>query len=148
MVADKERREVAKALREANFYMSYRSKRDMWDELRRIVGEYNDQPFGGVYTFARLADLIDQEQGGTCAECAEFDRASKITPRRAFHGHTEADATACDDFKPMKCDRDALLELADEMQISGANSLDDDDWCKGLLYEYAARIREALGVEK
>lgn len=45
-------------------------------------------------------------------------------------------------------DVDALLELADEMQISGANSLDDEDWCKGLLYEYAARIREALGVSK
>lgn len=61
MVTDNERREVAKALREANFYMSYRSKRDMWDELRRIIGEYNDRPFGGVYTFARLADLIDPD---------------------------------------------------------------------------------------
>ena len=45
------------------------------------------------------------------------------------------------------CDRDALLELADEMEIDGAGALDDDDWCKPLLVEYAQRIRKALGVD-
>lgn len=44
-----------------------------------------------------------------------------------------------------KCDRDALLALADEMEIDGAGALDDGDWCKPLLVEYARRIREALG---
>lgn len=44
------------------------------------------------------------------------------------------------------CDRDTLLALADEMQCDGADAMDDDDWCKPLLYEYAARIRESLGV--
>ena len=43
-------------------------------------------------------------------------------------------------------DREALLALADEMEIDGAGSLDDGDWCKPLLEEYARRIREALGV--
>lgn len=45
------------------------------------------------------------------------------------------------------CDRDALLALADEMERDGAGALDDGDWCKPLLIEYARRIREALGME-
>ena len=45
-------------------------------------------------------------------------------------------------------DREALLALADEMQFDGAGALDDEDWCKPLLVEYAHRIREALGHEK
>ena len=44
------------------------------------------------------------------------------------------------------CDRDALLALADEMEFDGAGALDDEDWCKPLLVEYARRIRDALGV--
>lgn len=52
----------------------------------------------------------------------------------------------CDAYAPM-VDVDALLKLADEIQMDGADSLDDEDWCKGLLYEYAHRIREALGVQ-
>ena len=46
----------------------------------------------------------------------------------------------------MRIDRDALLALAEEMEIDGAGALDDEDWCKPLLVEYASRIREALGV--
>ena len=45
------------------------------------------------------------------------------------------------------CDRDALLALADEMEFDGAGALDDGDWCKPLLVEYARRIREACGEE-
>lgn len=44
-------------------------------------------------------------------------------------------------------DRDALLALAEEMEFDGAGALDDEDWCKPLLVEYAHRIREALGVD-
>lgn len=44
-----------------------------------------------------------------------------------------------------KCDREALLALADEMEFDGAGALDDEDWCKPLLVEYARRIREACG---
>ena len=44
------------------------------------------------------------------------------------------------------CDRDALFALADEMEIDGAGALDDGDWCKPLLVEYARRIREAIGA--
>ena len=55
--------------------------------------------------------------------------------------------TADVEFLPhLTCDRDALLALADEMEFDGAGALDDEDWCKPLLVEYARRIREALGV--
>ena len=42
-------------------------------------------------------------------------------------------------------DVDALLTLADEIEFDGAEALDDEDWCKPLLVEYARRIREACG---
>ena len=48
----------------------------------------------------------------------------------------------------MRIDCDVLLTLADEMEIDGAGALDDGDWCKPLLVEYASRIREALGAER
>lgn len=51
----------------------------------------------------------------------------------------------CAEYEPMP-DVRALLALADEMQCDGADAMDDDEWCKPLLYEYAARIREYLGV--
>lgn len=78
MATDDERSEVARRLRGLNFRMSYRSKRDMWDELRRVVGEYDDRPFGGVYTFARLADLIEPNRGsgGRTILCAHCESAS------------------------------------------------------------------------
>lgn len=44
------------------------------------------------------------------------------------------------------CDREALLALADEIEMDGAGALDDEDWCKPLLEEYARRIRETCGV--
>ena len=52
----------------------------------------------------------------------------------------------CAEYEPMP-DVRALLALADEIERDGAGALDDDDWCKGLLVEYARRIREALGVD-
>lgn len=55
------------------------------------------------------------------------------------------------DFVPKPiCDRDALLELADEMQgyADGAASGDGFPYVNaGSLWSYADRIREALGVE-
>ena len=92
-MTDDDRREVARRLRELNFNMSYRSKRDMWDELRRVVSEYNDRPFGGVYTFARLADLIEPNEppynlytlyeavfhrSPRCWECIEDDEVDEL----------------------------------------------------------------------
>lgn len=47
-----------------------------------------------------------------------------------------------DEYRSME----ALLALADEMEFDGAGALDDGDWCKPLLVEYARRIREALGL--
>lgn len=51
---------------------------------------------------------------------------------------------ACVSYEPMP-DVKALLALADEMEFDGAGALDDEDWCKPLLVEYARRIREACG---
>lgn len=45
-----------------------------------------------------------------------------------------------------RIDRDALLALADEIEFDGGGALDDGDWCKPLLIEYARRIREAVGA--
>ena len=58
----------------------------------------------------------------------------------------EPDPTSSD--KAPTFDREALLALADEMEFDGAGALDDEDWCKPLLVEYARRIREACGVER
>ena len=71
-----------------------------------------------------------------------------------FEGTDELFARLADLIEPApkrseaapKCDRGALLALADEMEIDGAGALDDGDWCKPLLVEYARRIREACGV--
>ncbi len=58
----------------------------------------------------------------------------------------EGDGTAEGEPLPPIVDREALLALAEEIEIDGAGALDDGDWCKPLLVEYAHRIREACGV--
>lgn len=80
------------------------------------------------------------------AECEHIEAC-----RMAYGG--EGCKPACDLDLPChlyepKVDRDALLKLADEIELDGAGSLDDGDWCKPLLVEYARRIRDALGVER
>ena len=56
-----------------------------------------------------------------------------------------ADGIQRDAYEPMP-DAGALLALADEMELDGAGAMDDEDWFKPLLVEYARRIREALGA--
>ena len=71
------------------------------------------------------------------AECRFFPWCSYIED----HGCTK---DSCRRHQPMP-DVDALLTLADEIEFDGAEALDDEDWCKPLLVEYARRIREACG---
>lgn len=126
MATDDERREVARRLRE---YASWDGEEDClvdcadWGErVLNLLGCGDTE--GECY--AALADLIEP-------------------PRQCPYYHSDRHhCSAYDDV----VDRDALLALADEMEIDGAGALDDEDWCKPLLVEYANRIREALGVEK
>ena len=74
-------------------------------------------------------------------DCKELARAPE------WDGHTPEQAISRIASLRPPCDRDALLTLADEIELDGAGSLDDDDWCKPLLVEYAQRIREALEVD-
>ena len=77
---------------------------------------------GGAHLFARLADLIDPD--------------------------TTTDTTKSPDVTT-KCDREALLALAGEMQgyADGAASADGYPYVNaGELWSYADRIREACGV--
>ena len=127
MVTDDERRSVAEMLRGLNFSMSYRSKRDMWDGLRRVVGEYDDRPFGGVYTFARLADLIEPDHVGDSNKMVDRDALL------ALASGLEADA-------------DRILRAARNARFGGGPRMGE---AKHDAYEWrsiARRIREALGV--
>lgn len=65
------------------------------------------------------------------------------TDRRDVAPDTTTDTTKTPDVTT-KCDREALLALADELEGEGL-----DGWASGPLNvgEYARRIREALGVE-
>ena len=129
LITDKERREVARKLRAGAEYLPNDMYSDDLElELAKTVCKY-DTPSVDVL-FNRLADLIEPsipsdpgEAGLACVDA--FIRE-----------HTEK-----------QVDRDALLALADEIEIDGAGALDDGDWCKPLLVEYARRIREALGVQ-
>ena len=69
------------------------------------------------------------------------------TKKGAKEHYAEVANRLADLIEP-SCDREALLALADEMEFDGAGALDDGDWCKPPLVEYARRIREALGVER
>lgn len=154
MITDEERCEVARRLR----YMRLKPWDDTACEIASCAGIVccNSECHGSDETpecaralCDRLADLIEPgEPKGVCGECGHFNRSDRFLPCDAFHGITAADVGACEDFEPRKVDRDALLALADEIEFDGAGALDDGDWCKPLLIEYAHRIREALGVER
>ena len=121
-MSDDERREVAERLRELNGNVSH---------VRRV---YEDEGFSIL-----CDDQADYYQ--ICHAVAGYLPAEHMHPC----DYEELHARLADLIEP-SCDRDALLALADEMEIDGAGALDDGDWCKPLLVEYARRIREALGV--
>lgn len=77
MVTNDERRRVAASLRKLNFTIAGASKRDSWDTVRRAIGTYDERPFAGCVTFARLADLIDPDE-------RQFRDATKTVDRDAL----------------------------------------------------------------
>ena len=134
MISNEERREVARRLRE---YAS-------WDEDGGLVecAEFGESVLDLLdgeterECFNALADLI--EPGEPKVKCvAEVKIDSEQLEKLVYDAEVELTGI----------DRDALLKLADEIELDGAGSLDDDDWCKPLLVEYAQRIRKALGVD-
>lgn len=126
MPTDTERREVARSLREIPDSMTYSA-----DRIGKTVLEMFS-PNGvfhgnGRRAFNRLADLIEPsipmdpgEAGLACVDA--FIRE-----------HTE---------KPV--DRDALMELADEMEN---NTWYETGFDRQIAVRFARRIREALGME-
>ena len=149
MTTDDNRREVARKLRAGAEYLPNDMYSDDLElELAKTVCEY-DTPSVDVL-FNRLADLIEPNIPADPGEAglASVDgfiremRHSTEEERGEYSAMLEKMSVA---LYPV--DRDALLALADEMEIDGAGALDDDDWCKPLLVEYAQRIRKALGVE-
>lgn len=119
MLADTERREAARRLREVQADVIPGTKTEVHPIAGRIVGVacgYDLPDFQGL--LGRLADLIDPD-------CEE--------------GRYEGVHTA----RPV--DRDALLALADEMERRAPYAL-HGGW-RDSLRDYARRIREALGVE-
>ena len=152
-MADDERREVARRLREIRPCKSGHIK---WWEIARALGLKQPAGWFGWEKFEpdstnRLADLIEPTDGfdldtvqRVCFECMEGCDEPEWTLYTTIH---DAIARYKRGESGLTCDRDALLALADEMELDGAGALDDGDWCKPLLIEYARRIREALGME-
>lgn len=103
----------------------------------------------------RLRELrLDPWDDAACeiAQCAGI-----VCCNSECHGSNEtpectmALASQLADLIEPTCDRDALLELAEEMRgyADGAASGDGFPYVNaGSLWSYADRIREALGVEK
>ena len=126
MVTNDERREVARKLRAA--------KRPSLMVLLDVLG------VGGDGAFARLADLIEPSE--TKVKCVAEVKVDGEQLEKLVHEAVVEYAGV---------DRDALLELADEMdhpirqavwnQTSGVRR-------EHIMAEYARRIRKALGVSK
>ena len=119
MITDDERREVAARLRGLDYSDLQESLICAYLDALGIKG-YEDW----IGIAHRLADLIEPP-----TQCP----------------HYRSDRHYCSIHDIPAIDRDALLALADEIEMDGAGALDDEDWCKPLLEEYARRIREACG---
>lgn len=120
MTTDDEKRRVAKKLRE---YASWDGEEDClvdcadWGERVLNLLDCGDTE-GECY--AALADLIDPD-------------IYPDNPDKTRQGLSEP------------CDRDALLALADEMDVDAGCHAYVEDY---VVYDYARRIRKALGVEQ
>ena len=128
MPTDDERRKVARRLRKAIgltefaevLGFNWTDDSDwVWNDVSNLVADFIEPSEQKVRCVAEVK--IDGEQ----LEKLVHDAAVELTG----------------------IDREALLALADEIELDGAGSLEDDDWCKPLLVEYAQRIREALEVD-
>lgn len=137
MIDDEERREIATRLRELCDYSTA-------ETIVRICLELDDRELMNRVTRRmsdRIADLIDPDTRGQCPKsCPEM---SGIDP------------------DTRKCDRDALLELADEMEAQADTGMClVSRTCHGCaadnpggsceresMMEASRRIRDALGVK-
>ena len=117
MTTDSERREVARRLREMGEELG--SSVLLWYYIAKILGVRTATD--GKTACGMLADLIEPS-GHECVpgEC----------PLNVRHDND-------------RIDRDALLELADEIEDSDVTYLVSTQY---VLDSYASRIREALGV--
>ena len=128
MIDDSERREIARKLRKCTPPTSYRQSQGggwahLCDMALAVGFKREDNPT--AWEFAqRLADLIEP-------------------PTQCPYYHSERHyCSVHEDLQVI--DRDALLELADELEGEGLAG-----WasCPTHVVEYAHRIRKALGVE-
>lgn len=143
MVNDDDRRDVAARLRKAIGL----------HEFAEVLG-FNwtdDSDWAWKDVSNLVADLIEPSKPeGTCGNCRHFIK-DRFMPCDAARGYTEADVSACEDFSPLSCDRDALLEIAQAMDSRGKCTSEEnggdgevDAWW---LRQYAHLIRETLGVD-
>ena len=132
MTTNEERREVARRLRALR--SGWSSGECYYTIIHELELPDTSREDGGAALYARLADLIDP--GTTSDTTTDTTNSPELTT---------------------KCDRDALLALADEMkrmpqcELCPAEIVDCSEYPDGcpdsLLDYYARRIREALGVE-
>ena len=125
MVSDDERREVARRLRDLARDVDEVSDFD----LARTLGLEATSRYGyDSGDVLRLADLIEPSESGQNRDRNQ-DSVQKESPIVQIEH---------------ECDRDALLEIADEMdfEVAHAGSDVESGWVVGI----ADRIREALGV--
>ena len=156
MPTDDERRDVARRLRELDD-----SELQVYDmtyfAIQRAVGGEGDQYPDGRELADRLANLI--EPG--CDRDTPQKAAEEMFGKMCHATKEETDAyeamlkSKSVEIHPV--DRDALLELADEMgrvrsRCEYCNKMNDCDWTdetmclESYVDDYARRIREALGV--
>ena len=95
-----------------------------------------------------VADLIEPSKPeDRCGNCRHFIK-DRFMPCDAAHGYTEADVSACEDFSPLSCDREALLALAKVLGDMGDRYNEHERYELGTTFKaIAERIREALGVD-
>ena len=134
MIDDSKRREVARRLRELADYCDENEMSLSDDDWPGILSDYIWPEDGGYHIYdddcRRLADLIDPGESGQ-----NLDKNRDTV-------QIESPAVQ----KAPECDRDALLELADDLDRRGDGSMYDP--CISDEYGIARRIREALGVSE
>ena len=134
MIDDSKRREVARRLRELADYCDENEMSLSDDDWPGILSDYIWPEDGGYHIYdddcRRLADLIDPGESGQ-----NLDKNRDTV-------QIESPAVQ----KAPECDRDALLELADDLDRMGDGSMYDP--CISDEYGIDRRIREALGVSE
>lgn len=134
MIDDSRRREVARRLRELADHCDENEMSLSDDDWPGILSDHIWPEDGGHHIYdddcRRLADLIDPGEPGQ-----NLDKNRDTV-------QIESPAVQ----KAPECDRDALLELADDLDRMGDGSMYDP--CISDEHGIARRIREALGVSE